>query len=77
MKVFADGDRVSHASKGLGTVVTKPAQDDVEIDAAVAAQAGPDTVFVAWDDDTLPVQAVPRRELEKLSDAEAAISTGF
>lgn len=66
-------ERVEHAEKGLGTVVTRPDDGDVE----VAGEIGPDTVYVKWDDDRFPVEAVPRSELEKVPDAAAAISTGF
>ena len=68
-------DRVQHAEKGLGTIVTAPEREDVEVDGST--DIGPDSVFVKWDDDRLPVEVMPRNQLEKVPDAAAAISTGF
>lgn len=71
-----DDDRVSHAVKGLGTVKTQPAEDDLVIAPAEAAKSGPDMVYVVWDDDRFPVGRVPAAELELVPAASAAISSG-
>lgn len=70
-------DRVEHAEKGLGTIVIGPERDDVDVHVEGSTDIGPDSVFVKWDDDRLPVEVVPRALLEKVPDAAAAISTGF
>ncbi len=70
---FKDGDRVSHARRGLGTVKADPAGEDL----VAAHKTTPDTVYVAWDDDRFPVAPTARSELEKVPEAAAAISTGF
>ncbi len=72
-EILKDGDRVSHETKGLGTV--KLNTDDVVV-SETAAPETPGTVHVVWDDDRFPVGNVPRSELEKVPDASAAISTG-
>ena len=71
-----DGDRVSHAEKGLGTVNINPQDDDIVVSEKEIRKDAPDTVYVVWDDDRFPVGNVPRGELEKVPDAAAAISTG-
>ena len=76
-ETFRDGDRVSHTIKGLGTVTTDPAGHDMIVNERETSKANADTVFVTWDDDRFPVAAVSRRDLEKVPEAAAAISTGF
>lgn len=71
-----DGDRVSHAEKGLGTVSLIPETDDMVVSDKEASKDGPGMVYVAWDDERFPVGNTPRSELEKLPDASIAISTG-
>jgi hypothetical protein len=70
-------DRIQHAEKGLGTIVTAPEREDVDVQVEGSTDIGAHSVFVKWDDDRLPVEAVPRSQLEKVPDAAAAISTGF
>jgi hypothetical protein len=70
-------DRVEHPEKGLGTIVTSPEREEIDIEVKGSTNIGPDSVFVKWDDDRFPVEAIPRAELEKVSEAAAAISTGF
>ena len=79
MDELNDGDRISHAVKGLGTITGahKAHQGQVTVDERVADPSGPDTVDVRWDDDQFPVGPVPRGELEKVSDLTAAISSGL
>lgn len=74
---FSDGDRVSHSVKGLGTVRHDPDDDGLIINEREKAKAGPDMVYVVWDDDRFPVGKVPQSELEALPPGAAAISTGF
>ena len=71
-----DGDRVSHAEKGLGTVSLIPETEDMVVLRKEARKDGPGMVYVAWDDERFPVGNVPEEELEKLPDAAIAISTG-
>ena len=77
--VFSNHDRVSHEIKGLGTVSCDPASDDVVAEDAPVEwiEAGVRLVYVIWDDDRFPVEKVPVGELDKLSDADAAISSGY
>ncbi len=77
--VFSNHDRVSHEIKGLGTVSCDPAHDDVVADDAPVELIEADVrlVYVIWDDDRFPVEKVPVSELDKLSDADAAISSGY
>jgi hypothetical protein len=72
-----DGDRVSHAEKGLGTVNIHPQADDIVVSEKEVRKDTAQTVYVVWDDDRFPVGNVPRGELEKVPDAAAAISTGL
>ena len=72
-EAFKDGDRVSHARRGLGTVKSHPGNDDL----VTASPSETDSVYVVWDDDRFPVCSVPRADLEAVPDASAAISTGF
>jgi hypothetical protein len=74
---FADGDRVSHAVKGTGTVKTEPAEDDLVVPRREEAKSGPDLVYVVWDDDRFPVGKVDAAELERLAPGAAAISPGY
>ncbi|MBW8880522.1 MAG: hypothetical protein JF615_03590 [Asticcacaulis sp.] len=76
-ETFKDGDRVSHAVKGLGTVTANPAGKDMIVHEREINKMNADSVFVTWDDDRFPVAAVPRKDLEKVPEAAAAISTGF
>jgi hypothetical protein len=71
--ILKDGDRVSHQTKGLGTV--KLETHDVVVSETAAPETS-ETVHVIWDDDRFPVGNVPRNELEKVPDAAIAISTG-
>jgi hypothetical protein len=71
-----DGDRVSHAEKGLGTVSLIPETEDMVVLRKEARKDGPGMVYVVWDDARFPVGNVPQAELEKLPDAAVAISTG-
>jgi len=68
---FQNGDRVSHETKGLGTVRFEAAADTGQ-----AAPPTPDSIPVVWDDDRFPVGLVPCSELEMVPDAAAGISTG-
>lgn len=77
IETFEHDDRVQHAEKGLGTIVTAPEREEVDVEVEGSTRIGPDSVFVKWDDDRFPVEAVPRAQLEKVPDAAAAISTGF
>ena len=74
---FAENDRVSHAVKGLGTVKRDPEAEDLVVPAHEAAKAGPDLVYVIWDDDRFPVGRVPAAELDHVPANAAAISTGY
>ncbi len=76
ISTLKDGDRVSHAEKGLGTVSLVPEVEDMVVSDAEARKDGPGMVYVAWDDERFPVGNTPRSELEKLPDAAIAISTG-
>ena len=76
-ETFQHDDRVQHAEKGLGTIVTAPEREEVDVQVEGSTDIGPDSIFVKWDDYRLPVEAVPRSQLEKVPDAAAAISTGF
>ena len=72
-----DGDRVSHARKGTGTVSLDPANDGLVVSTGEEAKSGPDMVHVIWDDDRFPVGKVSTSELELLPPAAAAISPGY
>ena len=75
---FSNRDRVSHHVRGLGTVRCNPQDDDLVVDDDVTfLSEGVRWVYVIWDDDRYPVDKIACTELEKLSDAAAAISTGF
>ncbi len=75
---FSNGDRVSHDIKGLGTVHCDPAADDLIVEETVEIiEAGIRMVYVAWDDDRLPVEKVAVAELDKLAAADTAISSGY
>ena len=76
---FGNRDRVNHETKGLGSVRCDPAKEDLIVDNEnmVVINDGVQMVYVVWDDDRLPVEKVPCFELEKLSDAGMAISSGF
>jgi len=76
-QTFADGDRVSHAVKGTGTVRADPAEDGLVVPHREEARTGPDLVYVVWDDDRFPVGKTPAGELERLAPAAAAISPGY
>lgn len=76
-EAFADGDRVSHAVKGTGTVRVDPAEDGLVVPRREAAKSGPDMIYVVWDDDRFPVGKTDARELERLAPAAAAISPGY
>ncbi len=73
-EILKDGDRVSHQTKGLGTVRLETT--DVVVSESGALETH-NTVHVTWDDDRYPVGNVPRSELEKVPDGSAAISTGI
>jgi hypothetical protein len=74
--ILKDGDRVSHAEKGLGTVSLIPETDDMVVSDKEASKDGPGMIYVVWDDARFPVGNTPQSELEKLPDAAIAISTG-
>lgn len=76
-KPFADGTRVEHAEKGLGTVSHDPADDNLIVPPGEARKVGDDMVHVVWDDDRFPVAKVAASELQAVPDATAAISTGM
>lgn len=73
---FNDGDRVSHEVKGLGTVRTEPAAEDLVVPAKEQAKSGDDLVYIVWDDDRFPVGKVPASEIEAVPPGAEAISTG-
>lgn len=73
---FKDGARVSHSTKGLGSVAKEPAQDGLVVSAKEETKTGPDMVYVVWDDDRFPVGKVSVDELELLPPAAAAMSSG-
>ncbi len=75
---FRNHDRVSHEQKGLGSVRCDPASEDLIVDDQVEIVEGDvRMVYVVWDDDRLPVEKVAVAELELLSPADVAISSGF
>ena len=75
-RMLNDGDRVSHETKGLGTVRADPAAEDLVVPAKEDAKTGADMVYVVWDDDRFPVGKVSAEDIEAVPPASEAISTG-
>ena len=74
--LFNDGDRIGHEVKGLGTVRTEPAAEDLVVPAKEQSKSGEDMVYIVWDDDRFPVGKVPASEIEAVPPGAEAISTG-
>jgi hypothetical protein len=75
-RIFDDGDRVTHSVRGLGTICISPDARGLVVLSDKAAEAEPGHVFVVWDDERFPVEAMAERALERLPVGAMAISSG-
>lgn len=73
---FSDGDRVTHADRGLGTICVSPEDRGLIVLKGKATDASPGRVYVIWDDERFPVESVAEASVELLPIGALAMSSG-